>query len=313
MNKAEIDKIRSFKIEVENLPDELLSPEDISTFMRAESENEKQTIYSKEQTLFENVKDLKIRLIAYLSAVTGEDSTYIDFLGNITFRPKEGIYNTIHYRNNEAWLEDKTKLLDLLKMAENEFIEKVRITQLNSNTSRFGFFKSKEAKGIMFAALLTLISGFITKDIWIEKLFSKEVKQKKEISPDLTLINTDKNNVIKKASLEVFTNYYRTIENLETKYASSSAFVHFDNYLSKEVSNIEKRINSKSYIQRFASNVNLWSDKDINDVNELIRNRTIIRMEEIYEDMENKSQGVFFQSEDKLRLLKEAAKNELNE
>ena len=312
MDKAEIQKINLFIKEVENLPDELLSSEDVSSFMRAETKSDQQKIYSKEQALFDKIKDIKIRMIAYFRAVTGVNSTYINLLGDITFMPKEGIYNTIHYRNNEAWLEDKNKLLNLLKMAESEFVEKVRITRQNSKKSKFSYIKSKEAKGIMFAALLTLITGFATKDIWIERLFGVNKEQKKEISTEVTLINTDKNNVVKKATIEVFTNYYQTIENLETKYAPSSAIGHFDDYLAQEVLNIEKRINSKSYIQRFASNGSLWTDKDINEVKELIRTRTIGRMQEIYEDMENKSQGVFFQSEDKLKLLKESAKNELN-
>ena len=82
----------------------------------------------------------------------------------------------INYKNNEAWIDDKTKLLNLLKMAKTEFEEKTRISKQNPENSILNYLKTKEAKGIILAAILAAITGFITKDFWIKPNTKKKRK-----------------------------------------------------------------------------------------------------------------------------------------
>jgi hypothetical protein len=314
MNKNEIQKIHSFINEVINPPDEILTSDDIKTFIAATSnEYDRKRIYTKEDQLFENVRDLKIRLIAYFRAVNGENSTYVELLGDITFRPKLFIFNTIHFKNNKAWLDDKITLLNLLKMAKTEFEEIARITKQNPESSFIHYFKTKEAKGIFLTAILAIVIGIVTKDIWVDKFFPKLNSIKTVMSKADSLVSADKKTVVDKAAKEVFTNYSQTIKSLEKDYIPINAMGYIDEYLKKEIPNIEKRILNKSYINRFASNENLWKDIDLEEVATLIRARTIIRIKEISEDIESKAQGPYIIADDKLRLLYEQVKTEAEE
>jgi hypothetical protein len=316
MNKNEIQKIISFIGEVEKLPDVLLTDKDTSAFIADDAtEEDKQKVYLKETELFEKVRNLKIRLIAYFRAVQGENSTYIDLLGGITFKTKGFVVNTIHFENNKAWSGDKSKLLNLLKMARTEFEEKARIASQSPDNSFLHFLKTKEAKAIILTALLAILTGVLTKDIWSDKLFHEPTEDKTYIAQldsisnsQKMLLDLDKKNVLDKTVKEVFTNYYKMIETLQMKYASTSAIGYFDDYLKKEITNIEGRISNRSYIHRFAERENLWSEKDFNQVSTILTSKTISRIKEISEDMESKSQGPFIFSDDKLKQLKEAAK-----
>jgi len=202
MNKKEIKKILAFTEEVKLLPDELLTEEDIALFLsESEKETNRKIIYEKENNLFEKVKDLKIRLLAYFRVVTGEESTYIDILLKITFQPKGCVYNTIHFQNNKAWIQDKIALLNLLKMAKSEFEEKIRFRKQNPENSLHHFLKSKETKAILLGALLAFLTAIITKDIWWNKLFSKKPDSKKnEMIQSDTIVSSNKQKASPKTS-----------------------------------------------------------------------------------------------------------------
>jgi len=147
---------------------------------------------------------------------------------------------------------------------------------------------------------------FITKD---ESIGSEIV----EISKSDSLIAIDKKNVIDKASKEVFENFYKTILSCEKKYVSISALNHIKNYAEKEASTIDKRILNNTYIDRYAINHKYWTESDYNDVARILRTKTIFRIEEIFEDVENQAQGPFVFSEDKLKTLKEIVKREFDD
>jgi len=137
-------------------------------------------------------------------------------------------------------------------------------------------------------------------------------KPKTELINNDTLINNDKRIVIELTTNEVFTHYYKMIESLERKYTSISVISYLNIYLKKEKIILEKRIENKSYIHRFAKNENKWLEKDIDEVKQMLRLKTLNRIDEIYEDMEVKSQGPFFLSEDKLEILKKLVMAEIN-
>jgi hypothetical protein len=105
--------------------------------------------------LFQKVQGIKIRLIAYFRAIYGESSTYLNQINEITFKTKKYEVNTSHFENNKAWIEDKRKLLSILKMAEIEFKEKKRIKDQNR------FINSNKAKIVILTSLLTLTIGII--------------------------------------------------------------------------------------------------------------------------------------------------------
>lgn len=314
MNKNEILKIESFIDEVSKLPEVLLTPEDARAFTSdGKSEIEGEKVYKKQELLFKKVQDIKIRLIAYFRAIIGENSVYLGLLSEITFKPQNFVYNTVHFENNRAWLDDKNKLLNLLKLAKTEFEEKIRIAKQNPENSIIHYFKTKEAKGIILTALLAIFTGILTKDIWFDKLFSQPQINKPVVIRDVSLINADKRNVVERATKEIFTNYFQTINSLAKEYVSVSTMRYIEDYLEKEIPNIETRILNKSYIHRFATNEGQWADSDFNEVATLIRARTIIRIKEISEDVESKAQGAFTLTDDKIRLLIDAVKTELGE
>ena len=183
MNQQEIDRISAFIKEVNQLPDEILTSDEADAFIDENLNQEyTQKVYDNQKQLFGKVQDVKIRLLAYFRAISGETSAYIELIGEITFKTKGYILNTIHLKNNEAWIEDKTKLLNILKMAKAEFEEKKRIAEYNPENSLKSYFKTKEARGIALTAFLslitTLIVGIATKDIWWSKLFPTSNLQK---------------------------------------------------------------------------------------------------------------------------------------
>ena len=119
MNQQEIDRISAFIKEVNQLPDEILTSDEADAFIDENLNQEyTQKVYDNQKQLFGKVQDVKIRLLAYFRAISGETSAYIELIGEITFKTKGYILNTIHLKNNEAWIEDKTKLLNILKMAK---------------------------------------------------------------------------------------------------------------------------------------------------------------------------------------------------
>ncbi|HTI60904.1 hypothetical protein [Mucilaginibacter sp.] len=311
MNKHEISKIVSFINEVKQLPDEVVSPAIYRAFTSNNStEHDRKLAYAEEKKLFKTVHEIQIRLLAYFRALPGDNSTYIDLIGEITFKPKHFVYDTIHFENNKAWLADKNALFNLLTMAKVEFEEKARMAKQSPENSFFSYFKTKEAKGIILSALLALITGIATKDLWWYKLFPDPHEIKPIISKTIDSVSADKKLVISKTVKEVFTNYYHTIESLRAMYVPVSAEGHIQDYLAMETTNINSMILNKSYVHRFSTNERFWTDNDFREVAKLIKSRTIDHIMEISKEVESEAQGGFMLTDDRLRLLEEKVRIE---
>lgn len=309
MNKEETAKITSFLNEAERLPDELLTEREFNDYM-ANEESESYVI-DKLSKQFEYVGELKLRLFGYFRALGEDHIAYVAGLEEITFRPKNIQYNIGHFRNSEAWRTDKTKLINLLKMARVEFQEKERMGKGNPENSYLAFLKTNEFKGIILTAVIgivvTLGTYFLGK-LFADNNFSKD-SQKSEVN---NLISEDRTLVLDKSAHEVFINYYNTVRSLRKEYTSITCERYIEQYLEAEVKNIEMRIKNRSYVHRFAKNENVWMLNDYKEIEELLQARTIGRMKEISQDVKNSTQGPFTLSEDRLKALEERLVKEID-
>ncbi len=151
---------------------------------------------------------------------------------------------------------------------------------------------------IGLALLAAEYGWFVKKDI--DPVVTKEIPSKSNDS----LLAVDKRTVIKKVVKEVFGNFDETISTFDRKYTAISALDYINDYLKKEFDIIESRIKNKSYLTRFSQNLKSWTESDVNEVNTTLRIKTINRIKEILEDIENKSQGPFVFSDEKLGQLR---------
>ena len=164
MTKGDLNRIRDFINQIEQLPNQILTDEEAKIFMNESNPVEKQKIYDHQKELFSIVTELKIGLHAFFKAVFGDQSTHLAQLSELTFRTKNFIANTLHYSNNDAWNEDRSKLILLLKLAERECIEQMRVDRENNtfskiiNSSQFKYF-------ILTAIVGALLAIFLPKDM----------------------------------------------------------------------------------------------------------------------------------------------------
>lgn len=156
MEKKALNRIKEFKQEVENLPDEIYTIEEFSNYNNETSKEEKDKIVEHQFKRLEDTQKIKRKLLGFFAAHLEDNSNYYSLLGKINFRPKEGIWNSFHYRNNEAWLEDKKKFLILLELIENEFTEKLTIPKSNLPNA----FQEKDIfSSTLFWTILTITCG----------------------------------------------------------------------------------------------------------------------------------------------------------
>lgn len=156
MDIKTLNRIKEFKQEVENLPNEIYTNEEFSNYNNETSKDEKDKIVDIQFNRLEETQKLKRKLLGFFAAHLEDNSNYYSLLGKITFRPKEGIWNSFHYRNNEAWLEDKKKLLILLELIENEFTEKMALPKSNTPSP----FQEKDIfSSALFWTILTISCG----------------------------------------------------------------------------------------------------------------------------------------------------------
>ncbi|MCX2429906.1 hypothetical protein [Pedobacter sp. GR22-10] len=308
MNKKEVIRITSFLREVEELPNEILTEEEFNLYLSGEEG--RVLIENKQADLLNKVRNLKLRLLGYFRALDGDQAVYVDLLGTITFRPKDFIFNTGHYQNSQAWLNDKGKLINLLIMAKAEIEEKARIAKDSPENSIWALLKSKEVKILVFSTLLGGV-GWLGTVIYTNITERKPAINQVENSVQDKSTAEDRALVLDKTTREVLTNYYQTVQSLREKYSSISAEDYIKEYLEEETRNIGTRIKNRSYIHRFAKNENLWQASDYNEMATLLLARTVGRMKEISEDIESTSKGPFTLTEDRLKALEEQLKNEI--
>jgi hypothetical protein len=151
-----LNRIKEFKTDVKNLPDEIYSHQEFLDHFKETSDERKSKIINLQHERLEQKEKLKRKLLGFFAANLDDDSNYYSLLGKITFRPKEGVYNSFHIRNNEAWLEDKKKLLILLELMENEFTEKLAATKTKPSIS----FQEKDMfSSGLFWTITTVLCG----------------------------------------------------------------------------------------------------------------------------------------------------------
>jgi hypothetical protein len=188
------------------------------------------------------------------------------------------------------------------------FIKERNSESLKSEKSWFSRFWS-----VIVIPVFLIIIGLIIEYSWfnVKSIESDIVKASLISTIDSTLI-VDKNLVIKKTVKEVFQNFDEAISSVNKKYAPISAWDYIREYLRKDSSNIENRIKNKSYITRFSKKISAWTENDIQEVNSILRIKTIDRIKEILDDIESKSQGPFVFSSEKIILLREQVKSEMS-
>lgn len=153
MDIKTLNRIKEFKNEVENLPNEIYTNEEFSIYNNETSIVEKDKIVDIQSNRLNETQKLKSKILGFFAANLEDNSNYYTLLGKITFRPKEGKWNSFNIRNNEAWLDDKKKLLKLLELIENEFTEKINLPKSSSPSS----FQEKEIfSSTLFWTILTI-------------------------------------------------------------------------------------------------------------------------------------------------------------
>lgn len=158
MDKKDILKIKGFISEAHSIPDELLSEKEKLIISIPNSDAGDKDLVSKDiQVKIKAARNLKVRIEAIFRAILGETSSYISDIKQIEF------VDGINY-SNSTWQDDKAKLIELLEKAKVQFQETLN---RESKKKSFGsFLKSNEARAILLTAFLSLVIGFISKDVF---------------------------------------------------------------------------------------------------------------------------------------------------
>ncbi|MHB0757001.1 hypothetical protein [Polaribacter sp. M15] len=127
MNKKTLRRLIELKKEAEKLPKELLSEKNYKIYTDAKSEEDSAHVYNEIAKIKGDKNKLIRKILGFFSANLEDNSIYFKQLSELTFSPKEGIYNTVHYRNNEAWANDRIGLINLLEILQNEIKEKMNL------------------------------------------------------------------------------------------------------------------------------------------------------------------------------------------
>ncbi|GAA0882862.1 hypothetical protein HS960_09795 [Sphingobacterium paramultivorum] len=152
MNKIIINRIIELRSEIEELPSVLLSEENLNAYLSSNSDEDRNKVEAEIRKITDRKDKVIRKIVGFFSAQLEDDSTYYTQLANIKFTPKEGIYNTIHYRNNQAWSSGREQLLNLFEILENEMRE--RINQPKSDRKQ-NIFSSG-----LFWTVLPIVAGF---------------------------------------------------------------------------------------------------------------------------------------------------------
>ncbi|WP_166926282.1 hypothetical protein [Flavobacterium poyangense] len=156
MDIKTLNRIKDFRHEVEDLPNEIYTNEEFTSYNNETSKEEKDKIVDLQFKRLEETQKIKRKLLGFFAVHLEDNSNYYSLLGKINFRPKEGLWNSFHYRNNEAWLEDKNKFLILLELIENEFTEKLALPKSHTPNP----FQEKDIfSSALFWTILTISCG----------------------------------------------------------------------------------------------------------------------------------------------------------
>ncbi|WP_460219411.1 hypothetical protein [Psychroserpens sp. MEBiC05023] len=127
MNKKTLKRLVELKKEAKKLPKQLLSERNYEIYTDAKSEEDSAQVYNEIAKIKGDKNKLIRKILGFFSANLENDSIYFKQLSELTFSPKEGVFNTVHYRNNEAWSNDRIGLINLLDILQNEIKEKMNL------------------------------------------------------------------------------------------------------------------------------------------------------------------------------------------
>jgi hypothetical protein len=117
-----ISRLNELISEVKSLPTDIYTKSEFDEYSNS-SDEEKGTVTKLQWDRIEAKNKIYRKILAFFNAHIPEKEEYFSQLSSITFRPKEGIYNSFHYRNNEEWKSDRKKLINLLELLKSELEE----------------------------------------------------------------------------------------------------------------------------------------------------------------------------------------------
>ncbi|MGY3053773.1 hypothetical protein ACVWYG_001974 [Pedobacter sp. UYEF25] len=151
MERKALNRLIKLKEEAESLPKELVTEKNFDSIIDSNSEEDKQHTYNEISNIREQKNKLIRKLIGFFNAHLEDDSIYYNHLNKLTFFPKEGIFNTIHYKNNEAWVQDRKGLINLIEILENELTEKMNLPKDKKDIFSSGLFWTILTIAVTFA------------------------------------------------------------------------------------------------------------------------------------------------------------------
>jgi hypothetical protein len=201
LKKKTIQRLEELKTKVSQLSDYYYSEVDFKEYSNTNDKSLQNKILERIESRVDEKNELYRQILAFLRANLDrkENVDYFENFGRITFRPKQGlIYNTFYYLNNEAWKDDKTRLINLLDLLKSEFKERMSSKKSLDNEkkiSEINIFSSVLFWTILIASTGT---GFFLgsyKAEYDKTDLKKELKLEKEKNLKL---QEEKNNLIYK-------------------------------------------------------------------------------------------------------------------
>ena len=191
MNKKIISRLDKLIIEAKQLPEDLYRESEFENYSNASTEEERGQMTKLQYDRKERKNVLIRKILPFFNAHIPEKKEYFNQLSSLTFRPKEGIYNSFHYQDNEAWRSDRKSLINLLEILKTEFEEsKYSVKTKESIFSSRLFWAIVSTVGGLAYFLGTYITEIKSKElenkiIQVEKQNENLIEQNKKIKDSL--------------------------------------------------------------------------------------------------------------------------------
>lgn len=192
MNKKIISRLDKLILEAKQLPEDLYTESEFENYSSASTEEERGQMTKLQYDRNEKKNELIRKILPFFNAhIPDKKKKYFNQLSSLTFRPKEGIYNSFHYRDNEAWRSDRKSLINLLEILKTEFEEsKYSVKTKESIFSSRLFWVIVSTVGALAYFLGTYITEIKSKElenkiIQVEKQNENLIEQNKKTKDSL--------------------------------------------------------------------------------------------------------------------------------
>lgn len=194
MNKKQISRLNELILEVKSLPNNIYTETEFDNYSASSNEEERGLITKLQSDRIEEKNKVYRKILAFFNANIPEKEEYFTQLSSITFRPKEGLFNSFHFKNDEAWKSDRTKLINLLELLKSELEESK--------------YASKKSESIFSSRLFWSIVSIIgTTSFFLGSYITKIENKKNELLLNETIQKNiklkDSINTIKSANLNL--------------------------------------------------------------------------------------------------------------